>query len=303
MRAAELYNFDMQHKANFVTYSFYWVNQKINRFMRIRNTNEETSLNTPIGEDGDTELIDFIEGVDYSFENVEDKLYNQQLRKELEEVMNQNNTLREREILKLRYGWDNNICMPLIDISELFNVTPERVRQIEVRSLRKLRCSTYIRKIVSKRQLAARTTFYTGGSDPVAKSVIARLTTTNRLTTYDRAIENDKYTNRFEDPFYKWHNSLLEEKDVMIRNRNPEDKDKIKKINDTLTMIDNALNEMFIHTKDKEAWVILNGRLNGMTERLVQKVTSPYINYWATERKAIDYIKSYLCDRNVTCMV
>ena len=39
---------------------------------------------------------------------LENKIYNQQVRRELEEVMNKYNTLKEREILKLSYAWDNN---------------------------------------------------------------------------------------------------------------------------------------------------------------------------------------------------
>lgn len=143
--AADKYKTDMDKHCKFITYSVYWIYQKMNRFIKVKSTNEETSLNIPIGEDGDTELLDYIEGVDYSFENVEEKLYNQQLRKELEEVMEQHNTLREREVLKLHYGWDNNKCMSLRDISEMFEVTPERVRQIEVRGFRKIRTCKWAR--------------------------------------------------------------------------------------------------------------------------------------------------------------
>lgn len=45
--------------------------------MKTKDTNEEVSLNTTTGEDGYKELLDYIEGVDYNFENMVEKLYRQ----------------------------------------------------------------------------------------------------------------------------------------------------------------------------------------------------------------------------------
>jgi RNA polymerase primary sigma factor/RNA polymerase sporulation-specific sigma factor len=143
MAAANKYDFNNPKKAQFITYAIYWVNQRINRFVKTRCTNEEISLNTPKGEDGDMELLDYIEGVDYSFENVEEQIYRQQLRKELEELMLNHNTLKEREILKLHYGWDSGKCMTLQDIGELYDVTRSRIQNIEIVALRKLRQSKW----------------------------------------------------------------------------------------------------------------------------------------------------------------
>lgn len=141
--AADKYDPDNEKKAQFLTYAIYWINQKMSRFVRTRCTNEETSLNTPIGDEGDSELMDYIEGVDYGFENVEEQLYIKQLREELDQVMNQYNTLKEREIIKLHYGWDTNKEMPLTDIGEIFDITKERIRQIESRALGKIRRSSW----------------------------------------------------------------------------------------------------------------------------------------------------------------
>jgi RNA polymerase primary sigma factor/RNA polymerase sporulation-specific sigma factor len=145
MAAANKYKFDIDHPCKFSTYAVYWIYQKINRFVKFKNTNEEVSLNEPVSEEGGTELLDYIEGADYSFENVEEKIYRQQLRKELGEVMLERNTLREREILKLHYGWDNNKYMTYESIGELFKVTGSRVRQIERMALRKIRQSNWSR--------------------------------------------------------------------------------------------------------------------------------------------------------------
>ncbi|HCW04035.1 MAG TPA: siderophore-interacting protein [Clostridium sp.] len=141
--AANKYDLNNPKKASFITYAVFWVNQRLNRFVRQRNTNNEISLNKRIGEDEDTELGDFIEGVDYSFENVEDKIYRQQLRQELEEVMNKYNTLKEREILKLHYGWGNNRCMNLSEIAELYQVTRASIYNVELIALSKIRRSPW----------------------------------------------------------------------------------------------------------------------------------------------------------------
>jgi RNA polymerase primary sigma factor len=141
--AAKKYKFDVEKPCKFISYAVYWIYQKINRFVRCKNTNEETSLNSPTNNDGDNELMDYIEGVDYSFENIEDKLYYKQLRHELEEAMNTYNTLKEREILKLIYSWDNNKPMTYGEIGEIFGVTGSMIRNNEHTALGKIRRSPW----------------------------------------------------------------------------------------------------------------------------------------------------------------
>lgn len=143
MIAAEKYDFNNPKKAKFTTYAIHWIYSKISRYTNQKNTNEETSLNNPIGADEENEILDTIEGVDYGFENVEEKLYIQKLHEELEEVMNNYNTLQEREILKLRYGWDNIKPMSLRETGEIFNISGARVRQVESKARRKLRNSPW----------------------------------------------------------------------------------------------------------------------------------------------------------------
>ncbi|WP_055665425.1 sigma factor-like helix-turn-helix DNA-binding protein [Desnuesiella massiliensis] len=53
--------------------------------------------------------------------------------------MSNNNTLQERQILILRYGWDNNSCMTLEEVGCLFNITGTRARQIQNKAMRKIR--------------------------------------------------------------------------------------------------------------------------------------------------------------------
>ena len=94
-----------------------------------------TSLNKVVGEnEGDTELIEFIVD-DYS---VEDEAMDTILHEEIEMVLD---TLTEREsdIIHLRYGLDGGIPMTLEQVGKKYNVTRERIRQIEAKALRKLR--------------------------------------------------------------------------------------------------------------------------------------------------------------------
>lgn len=151
IKAVEKYNCNHEKKAKFITYAIFLIDRYIygcvNGWSSKDVGNNEfykncTSLNTPIGEDEAGEIIDFIEGVDYSFENIEEKIFLSDLRDELEKVMQEYNTLEQREILKYRYGW-NTAPMTLNDIADIFNSTVSKVRNIENVALRKLRNSSW----------------------------------------------------------------------------------------------------------------------------------------------------------------
>ncbi|MFB2893668.1 RNA polymerase sigma factor RpoD [Aerosakkonemataceae cyanobacterium BLCC-F50] len=93
------------------------------------------SLETPIGKEEDSRLGDFIES---DGETPEDQVSKNLLREDLESVLD---TLspRERDVLRLRYGLDDGRMKTLEEIGQIFNVTRERIRQIEAKALRKLR--------------------------------------------------------------------------------------------------------------------------------------------------------------------
>ncbi|MGC9504763.1 RNA polymerase sigma factor RpoD [Baaleninema sp.] len=93
------------------------------------------SLETPIGKEEDSRLGDFIES---DGETPEDQVSKSLLREDLESVLD---TLspRERDVLRLRYGLDDGRMKTLEEIGQIFNVTRERIRQIEAKALRKLR--------------------------------------------------------------------------------------------------------------------------------------------------------------------
>jgi len=94
------------------------------------------SLETPVGSEEDSELGDFVE--DDKFANPYDATTRVLLKEQLDEVLK---TLNDREemVLRYRYGLDDGSEKTLEEVGKIFNVTRERIRQIEVKALRKLR--------------------------------------------------------------------------------------------------------------------------------------------------------------------
>jgi RNA polymerase primary sigma factor len=93
------------------------------------------SLETPIGKEEDSRLGDFIEA---DGETPEDDVSKNLLREDLEQVLDSLSP-RERDVLRLRYGLDDGRMKTLEEIGQIFDVTRERIRQIEAKALRKLR--------------------------------------------------------------------------------------------------------------------------------------------------------------------
>ena len=145
MTAAQKYDFYNPNKAKFMTYAIHWIYSKMNRFMQQKNTNDETSLNRPTTED-DTELIDIIEDKSFSYEQVEESLYYQDVRVELDQVMNEELTLREKMTIKLSYGWDGK-CVSLDEIADMYEGENKQSTIVtKNRALAKLRRSSWVRK-------------------------------------------------------------------------------------------------------------------------------------------------------------
>jgi len=97
---------------------------------------DPVSLETPIGEEEDSHLGDFIE--DESTETPSDRVSTTMLKETLLVVLN-SLTPREEKVLRLRYGVDDGRPRTLEEVGREFNVTRERIRQIEAKALRKLR--------------------------------------------------------------------------------------------------------------------------------------------------------------------
>lgn len=97
---------------------------------------EPVSLETPIGEEDDSHLGDFIE--DEQAMSPDDYAANELLKDELNEVLLEL-TDREEKVLRLRFGLDDGRTRTLEEVGKEFNVTRERIRQIEAKALRKLK--------------------------------------------------------------------------------------------------------------------------------------------------------------------
>lgn len=107
---------------------------KVREILKIAQ--EPVSLETPIGEEDDSHLGGFIE--DEVIENPVDYTTRVVLREQLDEVLD-TLTDREENVLRLRFGLDDGKMRTLEDVGKVFNVTRERIRQIEAKALRKLR--------------------------------------------------------------------------------------------------------------------------------------------------------------------
>ena len=116
--------------------------EKVREIQKV--SQDPVSLESPIGEEENSHLGDFIpdedgltphETASYTF-----------LREQLEEVM-KDLTEREAMVLKLRFGVDNGKARTLEEVGKVFDVTRERIRQIEAKALRKLSNPTYKKKL------------------------------------------------------------------------------------------------------------------------------------------------------------
>ena len=110
---------------------------EVEKIKAIQEMNQEPiSLETPVGSEEDSELGDFVE--DQKTTSPYEATNRAILREELDGVLK---TLspREEKVLRYRYGLDDSSPKTLEEVGKIFNVTRERIRQIEVKALRKLR--------------------------------------------------------------------------------------------------------------------------------------------------------------------
>ena len=108
--------------------------EKVREIMRVAQ--EPVSLETPIGEEEDSHLGDFIPDEDAPAPS--DVASHTMLKEQLAEVLS-TLTPREEKVLRLRFGLEDGRSRTLEEVGKEFNVTRERIRQIEAKALRKLR--------------------------------------------------------------------------------------------------------------------------------------------------------------------
>src|ERR1051326_76599 len=108
--------------------------ERVNEIMRIAL--EPLSLETPVGEKDNSQLSDFIQS--NTAPSPSEATLNLIRREQIDEVLNKL-TPRERDVLKMRFGLDDGYARTLEEVGSRLHVTRERVRQIELRALKKLR--------------------------------------------------------------------------------------------------------------------------------------------------------------------
>ena len=116
--------------------------EKVREVLKI--SQEPVSLETPIGEEEDSHLGDFLK--DESSLSPEEYIENEILKEEIKEVL-MSLQAREQEVLELRFGLIDGTCHTLEEVGKKFNVTRERIRQIEAKDLRKLRHPSRAKKL------------------------------------------------------------------------------------------------------------------------------------------------------------
>ena len=116
--------------------------EKVREIMRVAQ--EPVSLETPIGEEEDSHLGDFIPDEDAPAPS--DVASHTMLKEQLAEVLS-TLTPREEQVLRLRFGLEDGRSRTLEEVGKEFNVTRERIRQIEAKALRKLRHPSRSKKL------------------------------------------------------------------------------------------------------------------------------------------------------------
>ena len=116
--------------------------ERVREILKI--SQEPVSLETPLGEEEDSHLGDFIQ--DDNVPVPADAAAFTMLKEQLEEVLG-TLTEREQKVLRLRFGLDDGRARTLEEVGKEFNVTRERIRQIEAKALRKLRHPSRSRKL------------------------------------------------------------------------------------------------------------------------------------------------------------
>jgi RNA polymerase primary sigma factor len=114
--------------------------------MLLEASREPVSLDAPVGEDGGATVSDFVE--DLTFPSPDEALGDSELSRETRDLLKLLSP-REEQVLRMRFGIDSPGDQTLEEVGKSFELTRERIRQIETKALRKLRLPSYHRKLKS----------------------------------------------------------------------------------------------------------------------------------------------------------
>jgi len=123
--------------------------ERIHRLQELVTAAQTTSLETPVGEEGETEMIDLLQ--DETVPSPHDEI-TRFLQHERIEALLSRMSERERRVLSLRYGLEDGISRTLGETAKFFGITRERVRQIEVAAMRKLRAYLTVQAQLEQQQ-------------------------------------------------------------------------------------------------------------------------------------------------------
>lgn len=168
LRAVQTYNPDHPNSAKFSTWAVYWIKQKIVRYLEQKTPKtKEISIFEQMAED--MSLIDCIEDPE-----VERNLWRyveiRELRKELEEVMDKYLTLKQSEILKMYYGWNNNVCFTFSSIGDVLGLSTQNIIQQHNRALRRIRETGWGRK--QMKEMAIERRIRVNFSNPISYVIV-----------------------------------------------------------------------------------------------------------------------------------
>jgi len=110
--------------------------ERIERMQELVTSSQTTSLETPVGEEGETEMIDLLE--DETMPSPQEDISRFLQHERIDALLRKLNE-RERRVIVLRYGLNDGVTRTLGETAKFFGITRERVRQIEVVAIRKLR--------------------------------------------------------------------------------------------------------------------------------------------------------------------
>lgn len=140
--AVDKYDLTRKDRSSFATFAFLLIKQRVLSYIKKTYKNKnDVSLYSPMN-DEKVELVDTLESDDNHLMEIEESIYNDQLKEELEDVMRRYLTLKEYQVLELRYGLDGD-DLTLEDIARLFGRSKEGIRKTEQFALKKLRKSPW----------------------------------------------------------------------------------------------------------------------------------------------------------------
>lgn len=120
--------------------------EKVKEYLQYSDMTSMVSLNIPVGEDEDSFLGDFIPD---ERQNIEDEAERRDMAEKIEYIFNKYLTPREAEVLRKRFGFNGQECMTLEEISKIYGVTRERIRQIENKAKFKIKKKKEIRDMLN----------------------------------------------------------------------------------------------------------------------------------------------------------